>query len=248
MIYNHLDIWQGKSFETYGEYSEEEVNLFSKIVKPGDTVLDIGANIGSFTVPLARLANPGTVMAFEPEKTAFYTLCGNIAINNIRNVFCFQQAVGNTASSVKVPELSNTAFGNYGGLELTKDYSNCDHYYVQISTIDSLNLTSCKLIKIDVEGMEKEVILGAKTTIEKLKPILYVENDREEKSEELIKTIEGFGYKTYSHKPPFFNLNNFFGETTKVWDKDIVSLNLLCFHPENLLNIDEIVLQDQSTP
>ena len=78
MIYNRKDIYQGKSFENFGEYSEEESLLYKKFIKEGNTVYDIGANIGSFTLLFSRLVgnNGGFVLALEPERHNFYTLCG----------------------------------------------------------------------------------------------------------------------------------------------------------------------------
>src|ERR1019366_7938506 len=96
MMYNRKDIWVGRSLEVYGEFSENEVKLFREIVKPGNTVIDVGANIGTHTVAFSRLVGSGVVVAFEPERTAFYALAGNLALNNIRNTFCFQQAIGET--------------------------------------------------------------------------------------------------------------------------------------------------------
>ncbi len=149
MIYNQKDIWQGKSFDVYGEYSQSEVDLYTKIISPGDTVIEVGGNIGSLMLPLARLIGPqGTMMTFEPERTAFYALAGNIAINNLRNVFCFQQAISNKLGQLDVPELDIDKTDNFGGLELDKDYSQCPHYPVGLNTIDNINLSKCDIIKV----------------------------------------------------------------------------------------------------
>src|SRR6266513_1753853 len=86
MYYNPNDVYIGRSLELYGEFSEEEVSLFEKIVSPTDVAVDVGANIGTHTVPLSRLARE--VWALEPQKSIFDCLCANIAVNGLRNVHC----------------------------------------------------------------------------------------------------------------------------------------------------------------
>src|SRR5215204_3016879 len=78
MMYNVNDQYIGRSLDLYGEYSEGEVDLFRQVLRPGDLALDVGANIGVHTVPMARLVGErGAVFAFEAQRTAYQTLCGN---------------------------------------------------------------------------------------------------------------------------------------------------------------------------
>jgi FkbM family methyltransferase len=230
MAYNCKDIWIGKSLSYYGEYSEHEVDLFRHVVKPGDVVLDVGANIGSFSIPLARIVGlGGLVVAIEPERHNFYTLCGNVALNNLRNVFCFQQAAGSQSGSINVPEIDFEATTNFGGIELEKDYSTSAHYPVSMCRIDDLGTPGCNFIKIDVEGMEKAALMGAEGKIRENKPFLYVEDDRKEKSPALREYLRSLGYILYVHCPPFFNPGNFAEEKDNIFDNTI-SLNLFCRH------------------
>jgi hypothetical protein len=87
-----------------------------------------------------------------------------------------------------------------------------------------------------VEGMEIKVLDGARDTIQKHKPLLYVENDRKENSSALIEYISTLGYKMYLHLPPLFNEDNFYKNSTNVFG-NIVSLNLLCFHSTVKTNV-----------
>lgn len=238
MIYNKKDIWQGKSYDTYGEYSESEVDIFREIIRPGNAVMDVGANIGSLTLPLARLVGPGgMVVSLEPERNNFFTLCGNVAINNLRNVWCFQQAISNLSGIIDVPEIDYDNTVNFGGIELDRDYSNASHYPVTKNTIDNIAGGEWRLIKIDVEGMEQNVLEGAAATIDRFKPIIYVEDDREQKSGMLRDTIENMGYVMYRHEAPFFNPKNFFEYPYDVFG-NIISLNLLCHHKDTPCPVD----------
>ena len=122
MIFNTKDIWVGKSFENYGEFSELEVDLFRDCLKSKDVVIDVGANIGSHTIAFQRIVgDSGMVIAFEPERMNFNTLCGNVAINNLRNIYCFHNAVGDQSGAIAVPELDIEKTENFGGLSLTKE-------------------------------------------------------------------------------------------------------------------------------
>jgi FkbM family methyltransferase len=71
----------------YGEYSESEVSVFRAFMRPGDTVLDIGANIGDLTLPMARIVGPsGRVIAVESHSDTYHVLCANMALNGIEHV------------------------------------------------------------------------------------------------------------------------------------------------------------------
>ncbi len=176
MVFQTNDVYVGRSFDLYGEFSEGEIDLFRLLIKPGQVVLDIGANIGAHTIPLAQLVGPsGRVLAFEPQRMTYYTLCANVVLNNLGNVICHQAAVGETAGTLTVPDLDHQAELNFGGVELDHDFSHLRKTYtVPILTVDDLRLDACHFMKIDVEGMEKKVLAGAVETIRRLRPILYV--------------------------------------------------------------------------
>lgn len=232
MAYNQKDIWVGKSFDTYGEFSESEVQVFRDAVKPDHVVLDIGANIGAHTVALARLSQ--TVFSFEAERHAFNLLCGNVAINNLNNVYCYHQAVGKENGSMCVPELDLEKTTNFGGLSLDSDNSKSVHYVIPMIALDTLNFAQLDFIKVDVEGMESDVLNGVKENIAKFKPIIYAENDREEKEKELFELLDSLEYDVYQHYAPLFNPNNYFGESQNWFINDnnalVISKNVFCHH------------------
>ena len=112
----------GKSLNAYGEWCQSEVNLFNSIVRQGDVVVDVGANIGGFTVPLAKMVGyKGCVVAYEPQRQLHQLLSANIALNEIPNAFLYQQAVGETVGTIIVPRVNYSTSGNFGGISLMEE-------------------------------------------------------------------------------------------------------------------------------
>jgi FkbM family methyltransferase len=226
MLYPPRDQFIGRSLEVYGEFSEGEVALFRRLIQPGDTVVDVGANVGAHTLPLAQLVGAsGQVLAFEPQRWLYYCLCANVALNDLTNVLCHQAALGERRGSLVVPELDYAAGGNFGGLELANVNPGGWSYTVPLERIDDLGLSRCHFLKIDVEGMEQQVLAGAVETIRRFQPLLYVEDDRRDKSAELRAFLQSLGYQLFLHQPPLFNPDNFLGRRDNVFG-NLVSLNL----------------------
>jgi FkbM family methyltransferase len=233
-LYNKHDRYIGRSLELYGEFSQLEVELFEQIVRPGWHVVEAGSNIGVHTVPLARLVgSTGQVHAFEPQRLVFQTLCANVTLSGVANVHCHHAAVGETAGEIVVPPIDYRQENNFGGLGLG-EFQKGEN--VPLVTIDGLNLPALHFLKADVEGMELAVIRGARSTIEKYRPILYVENDRPEKSAELVRQIRDLGYKLYWHRPPLFHAGNYFENEVNAFGS-VASLNMLCVHSSVKANI-----------
>ncbi|MFC1836118.1 FkbM family methyltransferase [Thermodesulfobacteriota bacterium] len=227
MLYNRNDAYIGRALDLYGEFSEGEIDLFRQVVRKGNVIVEAGSNVGPHTPALSRLVGPnGAVYAFEPQRIPFQALCANMALNSCTNVFCHPEALGERAGSIFVPHVDYDSANNFGGLGLG-GYETGER--TPLVTLDSLELDRCHLIKVDVEGMEIEVLRGAQKTIETHHPVLYVENDRTEKSAVLIEHIMSLGYRLYWHLPPLFNPGNYFGNSENVFGKT-VSVNMLCIH------------------
>jgi FkbM family methyltransferase len=235
MLYNINDVYIGGSLDRYGEFSEGEVDLFRQIVQPGAIVVDVGANLGAHTLFFANaVGRSGLVYAFEPQRITFQTLCANMALNGITNAFCFLMALGEERGSIMVPMLDPRGANNFGGLELG---SFTQGEKVEMISLDSLALPQCGLIKVDVEGMELGVLKGARETIEKYRPRLYVENDRAEKADDLTRFIDQLGYKMYWHRPLLFNPQNYYANPANVFG-NVASYNLFCVH-----SAEDVVMQ-----
>src|ERR1700682_3279062 len=158
----------------YGEWCDFEIQAIRPHVKPGDTVIDVGANIGTHTVAFANMVGPtGTVHAYEPQRRLFQMLSGNVALNALEWVVCHQGAVGDVMGEVHLPPLPPPdTFFNYSAVSLVDSIGpdNKTGDKVPLVTLDSLDLSSCAVVKIDVEGMDPAVLMGATRLIERCQP------------------------------------------------------------------------------
>lgn len=224
MAYLANDLYIGQSLDLYGEYGEHECRTLLGFVEPGDVVIDAGANVGALTIPLAkRVGRTGRVHAFEPQRFVHQLLCANVALNQLTNVHAHHAALGGQAGTIEVPALDYGAAGNYGGLALDLGVPGEP---VALVTIDSLKLARLALLKADVEGMEMAVLTGARETISRCRPVLYLEVDRAERNAALLRLLEEMAYDVTPHAPPLFNPENFASEARNVFG-DIVSLNVI---------------------
>lgn len=231
------DDFIGKSLSMYGEYSEQEVAFLCSLLNPGDVVVEAGANIGTITVPMAHaVGETGTVKAFEPQFDIFQML-----EENLRN-----NALGSVPVQLALGRMSGEAHysldqGNTGAVEMKAS----GDYPVDVLRLDNMKMSRLDLLKADVEGMETDVLLGARETISRCRPLLYVENDRPQNSQRLLDTIFAFGYRIWRHEPPMFNPENYRGCKDNIWP-GMVSVNLIAVPeekeiPEPVKGLTEVV-------
>lgn len=191
-----------------GEHRGSEVALcLDLIVKrrrlfgDGVIVVDVGANIGTHTIPWARAMHDwGEVIAIEPQERIFYALAGNICMNNCFNARAIWAAATEMSGSMVIPVLDHQQPANFGGLSLM-EWNRYDQPQavgkVEIKTIsiDDLKLQRLDFIKIDVQGMETDVLRGAKETITRCQPIIVIEVDHSTNDHISYTTIVGNRYK-----------------------------------------------------
>ncbi len=252
-LYNQQDRYIGRSLDAYGEYVDEEIRLLIAMIGPGDFVVEAGANMGADTVPLARRVGPtGHVLAIEPQRIVHQLLCANIALNGLVNVTTPWCAVGAATGEAVVPPIDYGQSQNFGGVALRTEGAG---ERVPVVPIDQFELMACALLKIDVEGMEQDVLRGAHATIKRFKPILYIENNAGSKSPPMIRHVLDLGYHLFWHTPSLFNPRNFAGNAQDIFG-DVRSCNMLCVPPghakqgvtENLrpvLGVDDVALESQ---
>jgi len=233
-VFHRGDQYVGRSLRKYGEFSPGESQLFRQIIHSGGTIVEAGANFGAHTVELSRLVGRGgAVHAFEPQRLVFQALCANLALNSCANVFVHQAAVGAEPGHILVPAIPPEQGANFGGVTLAGVTAG---ERVPLITIDSLGLAQCHAMKIDVEGMEVEALRGASETIKAHRPLLYVENDREARSQELIALLLSWNYDLYWHLPPLYDAANFAADPQNIFP-GIVSINVFGAPAERGLSV-----------
>jgi FkbM family methyltransferase len=237
----------GRSLQIYGEWAENEIAFLKEFIRTGDTVLDIGANIGTHTLAFAQtVKQQGRVYAFEPRPEIFRLLEAVVIDNALANVTLRQAAIGATEGVLSVPSLHTEDSANFGALSLVEAMAHAgesapsearDIHAVPMTTIDALGLTSCRLIKIDVEGAEAAVLEGARVTIERLHPILYAECNSVETALTVKRFYDSIGYCASMHLADAFNVKNFFGAPENMFG-DAREAALLGHHPDDASNAD----------
>jgi FkbM family methyltransferase len=194
-------------------FDQEEIDVALKLLSTrrtnfGDGVvaIDCGANIGAHTIEWAKQMHDwGSVMAFEAQERIFYALAGNITLNNCFNARAIWAAVGATCGEIGVPVPNYLSPASFGSLEIRKkastefigqevDYANLQP--TRLVSIDSLGFHRVDLIKIDIEGMEMEALLGARETIATYHPQLIIEKIKSNEVE-ISNFLSSLGYKIF---------------------------------------------------
>jgi FkbM family methyltransferase len=157
-----------------GRIWEKKLLIYYKeLILPGNTVLDIGAYLGTHSVAFSQLVgDTGRVISFEPQTDIFTLLNKTIEENNITNVELHNKAVFNSNTKVI---FSNTNNGKASISHIRPRLPDPVKKETDAITVDSLKLDKCDFMKIDVEKCEWVVLEGAKDTIEKYKPIIFIE-------------------------------------------------------------------------
>lgn len=159
----HFSKWVKESGRL--DHDQYHLKAVYPYVKTGDTVLDIGANIGTHTIAYSRwVGGNGRVIAIEGAVDAFNCLNHNCNRPNVERICAVVSDKPDrlTISRDGVGENFGASYAVEGGRKKS-------------ITIDSLNLAACDYINLDVEGFEQAVLEGAKETIKKFRPILCVE-------------------------------------------------------------------------
>jgi FkbM family methyltransferase len=202
LISNHLK-------KTLYENNIHQLVLKLLINEPDGLVLDIGANLGTFCVPLARKIPKLKFHAFEPQRIISYQLCANIVINSLDNVYTYELALSNADRSVDLVMPDYVAETNIGAFSIDNDARKNDYECSTSNTTDRIDLVpldfltfdNIKLIKIDVEGHELEVLQGGFETIKRnnYPPIIFEawtwKPWYQEKRQEIFKYLTDLGYK-----------------------------------------------------
>lgn len=162
-----------------GIFENQSTNLVKRLIKKGDVVLDIGANIGYYTVILSKLVGTqGKVYAFEPTLHYGKFLEQNIKINNIENCTILDYGLSDKEAclAICIGESSAT-------LHWVVDFKPHQIENIKLTTLDKFvidnNIDKIDFIKIDIDGHEPAFLRGASEVLSKMKPIILLEVNHE---------------------------------------------------------------------
>jgi len=171
----------GRCLWVAGCFEPNELALLARLVRSGDTVVDVGANVGLYTLAAARLVGgEGRVIAIEPSSRERAALEHNVRLNNLAGVTIDGRALGSRAGTV-VLRLAEARHGGqntlgepvYEGVHLSGSEE------VAMTTLDDLveetGLGAISVVKIDVEGAEHEVLLGGRRCLDRFRPVILME-------------------------------------------------------------------------
>ncbi len=183
----------------FGEYEAATNRILAEYIKSDDVVIEAGANMGSETLLISRLATTGHVYGFEPNPYVFERLKINVSINELKNVEVYDQALGEKDCTVQF-NIYPKDFCNSGMSSKYMETSQTRKIEVIQKTLDSFvmehNLPKIDFIKMDIQGAEMDMLTGAQNTISTHKPTIFTEACRPYNDTiALYGILKGYGYE-----------------------------------------------------
>jgi FkbM family methyltransferase len=205
------DHFVSKSLALYGEWAQAELDMLAQFIAPGACVLDAGAFIGTHTLAFAKMVGPaGRVYAFEPRHEIFAYLQQNIAANGLAQAQACNKALGRAPAELVMDRLDLMHDGNFGGLSLSQPHADkAAQYTVSVVTLDGMELPPVDVIKLDVEGMESEVLAGAAAVIARDRPVVFAECNSLEGGALLLEFAQANDYRAFGSVSAAYNAANF---------------------------------------
>jgi len=215
-----------------GVWAERDVALFKRLVRPGMHVADIGANLGHHTVVFSKCVGPsGSVISCEPQRLLFQLLNANLALNGCGNVVAHQCAAGETTRKIRLWPTDYERQDNFGALSLSKHLGEfqLDHHGEEapMLTTDELLTPHAEergglgFVKLDVQAYELFCLRGARETLQRFKPMVFLEISPHWMSRmgydyrEVYRFLEEVGYRVFE---PDRSMTETAG--VRVWDGD----------------------------
>lgn len=231
-----MDINVGNIVKRQGAFDLRMSYALQALCSRGFTVLDVGANLGGFTVPLAeRVGTTGAVHAFEPFRKIFQHLNANVALNGLSNVYTYNFAIGREDRVLELHEPDLNSFGAPSAMrvegqykpdeaaEYDKIFYERERVKVVMRKLDSFDFGgTVDFMKIDVEFMELEVVMGARSLISEHRPVIWAENE-----------------PYFKKKPPDTTFVDTMAEEFGYTCQAVADLELLCTPPEKTNEVVE---------
>jgi len=182
------------------------LKLSQDLVKEDSVIIDVGANIGYFTIYASRkVGKDGLVITLEPMDEAYDCLIKNLRLNCLNNVMPFKLALWSSETTLRLYRTKGYYTSVLSKVDLFKNLIQqkklelIKEYEIKTIKLDDLikniNLNKVDWIKIDVDGSEYEVILGSMNTLKRFKPKLIIEIHNQEIGNKILKILKDLGYK-----------------------------------------------------
>lgn len=193
-----------------GNFEVNEINFVKSHLKPGEIFIDIGSNIGLFSmIGSQKVGSHGKVIAFEPSPTTFERLQLNTTLAVYDNIEIRNLGLSNSNSKL-ILNISGGGYDAWDTFGTVEEEKRTGQVEVEVSTLDDqltgVDKTKISLIKIDVEGWEKFVLLGAQTFLQQFSPALLIEfTGRNTKAagyeaSEIYDLLAAWGYEWFAFK------------------------------------------------
>lgn len=194
------------SLRRYGEWAQQEIDLLRAFISPGDTVVDAGAYLGTHTRAFSERVGPdGLVYGFEPNPGSFSVLQRNAQAAPMNNIHLFNLGIGAMSESRALyvdDSLHNRASATMTGR------ADLDVATVRVRALDDMGIARVNLMKVDVEGMELQLLRGAEQTITRDNPIIFLEINSLAGSLGFLPWAEQHDYLAYGVNVAAFNPDN----------------------------------------
>jgi FkbM family methyltransferase len=194
----------GASLRDHGEFARAELDLMLDVARAAGagTLVDVGANIGALALPFARNMPSWRVVAVEAHRPLCTVLGANTINNRLFNVDVVNAAAGPRPGRIRFPALALSSHGNFGLLRVGMD-GPLEH--VRMVALDEVAPPDTRLIKLDVEGFEAEVLKGADRLIRTVRPawIFEVSHKKEDVARSCISLFLAASYRLFWFYTPF---------------------------------------------
>src|SRR6056300_75117 len=223
----------GRSIDLYGEYCQAEIELLKSLSNKSTWFVDIGANIGTHTIPLSYSVE--RVLAFEPDDANFDLLSKNVAgLCALRkNVTATKMAIGDTLVEV------DTQF-DFGKTKVVQGKG------VKSAPLDVLGLPKVDLVKIDVEGQELKVLVGMRNILNTHKPDMLIEMQDETTYAETYDFLKSCNYCMYWFPVSTYNKNNQKNNHNDVFGRTHGVINWVCTAYKLNTKLEPVVDRDDT--
>jgi FkbM family methyltransferase len=186
----------GLSTLLYGAFEAPETELLRALARPGSTAVDAGANVGVFTIPLAlAVGEAGRVLAFEPSPETVRRLRENVRRNRLENVSVFDSALGAARGTTTLALADDAAYNS----TMWSTPSSGASAQVPLERLDdvwaTLGRPQVSVLKVDVEGAEVDVLVGAVELLRTSRPAVLVEAAERSRVEAVSRVLTENGYR-----------------------------------------------------